>query len=317
VSARKAWSVGGKIAVSALCLGFLGVRYANDPAARVALGRLELGAFALALALLVAGLVLSAVRWTILLRAGGANVGLPRTTHLYFVGYFFNTMLPTTVGGDVVRALALRDAAPLAVVGGSILLERLLGFACLLGLGIAASFALEGAAPARLPLAIAGALYAGALAALFLVRWPKGTPRSNEGRLRRAARSLARVAGETKTFGAHRKAIAAGIVLSFVWQVGLIVVNAVLSRGMGGVCPLSSLFVLVPVVQALAMIPISVGGLGVREVGYAEFFRIAGLDPAEGAALGFAWLAASSALALIGGAAFVLRPVSWRARVTS
>ncbi len=317
MSVRRAWSVGGKIAVSALCLGILGARYAKDPMWRATLGRLEWGAFVLALALLVGGLVLSAVRWTILLRAGGARIAFPRTVHLYFVGYFFNTLLPTAVGGDVVRAWALRDTTPLAVAGGSIVVERLLGSACLLALGIGGSFALESAAPARIPLVIVGGLYAAALAALFLVRLPERPPAAEEGRARRVLRSLARIARETKTFRGHRNALAGGLALSLVWQVMLIVVNGVLSRGMGGVCPWASLFVLVPVVQALSMIPISVGGLGVREIGYAEFFRASGLDPAEGAALGFAWLAVSSALALVGGAAFLLRPVSWRVRVSS
>jgi uncharacterized membrane protein YbhN (UPF0104 family) len=265
-----------------------------------------------ALALLVAGLVLSAWRWMILLRAAGVRAGFGRCAHLYFVGYFFNTLLPTSVGGDVVRAWGLRDCAPLEIIGGSILVERLLGFACLLALGITGSFAAEALAPLRAPLVGVGVVFLLAVLALLLVRWP--TPDGGGGRVRRIAGRVSRLARETRAFGFHGGALSAALALSFVWQALLIVVNGVLCRGMEGKCPWASLVVLVPVVQTLAMIPISVGGIGVREIGYAEFFRVTGQDPAEGAALGLAWLGASSALALLGGALHLIRPSAGRAR---
>ncbi len=181
-----------------------------------------------------------------------------------------------------------------------------------MGLAIAGSFALESAQPVRLALVAAGALYAAGVVALFTVRWPVATPPANAGRLRRIASRLAGAAQEIRKYGGHKAALAAGIALSFAWQIVLIAVNAILSRGMGGVCPLASLVVLVPIVQAISMIPVSVGGLGIREMGYAAFFRLSGENAAEGAALGFAWLAVSSVVALAGGVAMLVRPVSGR-----
>ena len=303
-SGRRA--LAAKIAVSALCLGILLVRYGNDPSLRRSLSNLQPGAFFLALGLLGLGLVLSALRWKILLAAAGVRLGLARAAHLYFVGYFFNALLPTSVGGDVLRVWALKGTAPLAVVAGSVLVERILGFGCLLLLGLAGSFAAQAAAPARPGLALATALYFVVLWAILRGRIPQ---RQGSGILARILAALTRVRGEIQSYGPHGKAIAAGVLLSLAWQAILIAVNATLSRGMGGTAPTTSLLVLVPVVQALTMIPISLGGLGIREMGYEFFFRAWGLNPAEGVALGFAWLGASMVFALLGGALALFRPL--------
>ena len=57
------------------------------------------------------------------------------------------------------------------------------------------------------------------------------------------------------------------------------------------------------------MIPVSLGGLGVREMGYEFFFRAAGYEASGGVALGLAWLGVSVVLALAGGVVHLVAPV--------
>ena len=76
--------------------------------------------------------VLSTLRWRCLLRAEKINLSIWRLILLYFEGMFFNLMLPTLIGGDVVRGyqvfrLTRRHEASLA----SILVERLSGYVAL------------------------------------------------------------------------------------------------------------------------------------------------------------------------------------------
>jgi uncharacterized protein (TIRG00374 family) len=309
----RAGALAGKILVSGVCIGILAARYGKDASLRQSLARLDPGAFLLALGLLGVGLAISALRWRILLAAAGAQLGWGRAVHLYFMGYFFNVVLPTSVGGDVLRALALRGKVSTATAWGSILVERLLGFGCLLLLGIAASFAAPRAAAARHVLLIAAAVYLVGLVLILRGHIPDPT---GNGILAKGLRSILRLRGEIRSYGPHGKAMAAGVALSLLWQGVLIAVNAVLSRGMGGNIPLASLLVLVPLVQALTMIPVSLGGLGVREMGYEHFFRISGFDPAEGVALGLAWLAVSTLFALLGGATLLLRPIPVEGRAS-
>lgn len=295
-----------KIVVSGLCIGYLGFRYGRDAAFRETLGRLSPVAFAVALGVLGLGLVLSALRWKVLLAAAGVPLPLGRSIRLYFLGYFFNFFLPTTVGGDVARALGFGRGTPLAVVGGSILVERLLGFGCLLAIGLTASLAVASLAVARNALLLATAIYVAGVVVLLLVPLPETRAR---GRLGRLLGGLRRTALEVRAYGFHPRALAAGLGLSLGWQLALVAANGVLSRGLGGIAPLGSLAALVPVVQAITMIPVSVGGLGVREMGYEFFFRTAGYDAAGGVALGVGFLGVSIALALIGGVVYLVAPI--------
>src|SRR4051812_29459297 len=65
-----------------------------------ALGRAPLWVLAAAAAWYLAGQVLSAWKWQILLAAGGARVSLMRCCALYWLGMFSNLWLPSSIGGD-------------------------------------------------------------------------------------------------------------------------------------------------------------------------------------------------------------------------
>ncbi len=302
----KALATVGKLAVSLALMGWLVSRYGDDPGFRMALERLDLRAFLIAEGVVAAGLVLSALRWKILLRAAGVSLGLGRAVRLYLAGYFFNFFLPTTVGGDVVRGMGAGKTARLSVIGGSILVERILGFGCLLGIGLVASYGMASLAAARAVLWISTAIYVAGLAALLLVPLPET---AHKGKIGRVLGGLRRTAIEVRTFGFHGSALAGALALSFTWQLMLIGANAILSSGLGGVAPAKFLMALVPVVQAVSMVPISFGGLGVRETGYEYFFGASGLDPGGAVALGLAWLGVTIALALKGGLVWLAWPV--------
>jgi uncharacterized protein (TIRG00374 family) len=295
-----------RAAVSILCLVYLGARYGSDSAFwGILLGLNPLG-FLLALAILCLGLLLSALRWRILLAAAGVSVSLGRALHLYVLGYFFNFFLPTTVGGDIVRAVGFGRGTPLSVLGGSILVERLLGFGCLLAIGIAASFSLASLQVVRQALLLAAGLFVAGVLLLVLMPLPEV---SRPGRVARILAGLRRTALEVRGYGFHSRALALGLLLSFGWQLSLVGVHVVLSYGLGVVAPVKSLLALVPVTQAVTMIPVSLGGLGIREMGYEFFFRTAGYDASAGVALGVAWLGVSIVLALAGGALHLVTPL--------
>src|SRR5205085_4605943 len=61
------------------------------------------GFLALAVAVLVTSLALTVVRWYLLVRAVGLSIRLTDAFRLGLVGFFFNTFLPGSIGGDVVK----------------------------------------------------------------------------------------------------------------------------------------------------------------------------------------------------------------------
>ncbi len=293
---------GARLAISLALIGFLAWRYGGDEGFRRSLAQLDVKTALLAEAILAVGLVLSALRWKILLAAADVHLGLLRATRLYFVGYFFNFFLPTTVGGDVMRGAGVGGEVPKSVVGGSIIMERILGFGCLLGLGLVAGFRRPELDEARGVLLVAAAAYVAGLLVLAFLPLPES---GREGRLGRIARGLRRTALQVRAYGFRPAALAGAFVASLLWQLALVAANAVLAAGLGGVASARELLTLVPVVQAVSMIPVSFGGLGVREMGYEFFFGEAGLDPAAAVALAAAFLVVTVALALKGGAVYL------------
>lgn len=305
------WGALWKLGISLFLVAVLVHRYGGDETFRTTLRQLRLSSFLIAAAAVSGGLVLSALRWKILLAAAGVALPLGVATRLYFIGYFFNLFLPTTVGGDLVRGAGVPKDVPLSVVGSSILMERVLGFGCLLGLGIAASWLRPEMGAVRVSLSLTGLAYAVGVFALAFVPLPDS---SSPGRRGRLLRGLRRTGQKFRAFGFHGPALFAGAALSLGWQIALVLANAALSSGLGGVAPLPSLLALVPVVQAAGMIPVSFGGLGVREMGYEFFFRESGLDPAGAVALAAGFLGVTFALALVGGALYLIAPVRGRIR---
>ena len=83
-----------------------------------------------AAALTLRGIVLSAVRWQRVLDVLGLHAALRRLLSHYLAGQFMSNVLPTTIGGDVLRVSRLagdRRAPEDVRVGGARAAHRLAG----------------------------------------------------------------------------------------------------------------------------------------------------------------------------------------------
>ncbi len=277
-----------------------------DPSdVRAAFARIPFSAFAGATLLVAANVLAGVVRWRVLMSAYGATriPSLGRLTHLYAVGFFYNTYLPGAVVGDVGRGVVTRDAFEHQGAAGAlavVLVER--------ALGLLALFAL---------LAIGLALSTGGLDTATLWWWTVvGTvgsiglvvgiaaaralaPRLPEV-VARHARRLPRIA--------DRGSFAAGFVLSFATQALIAAAGWVLLAPLAAIGPADSLLV-VPLAAATTFLPITVGGAGAREAVYValcgQLFAMPHAD-ALAASLGL-WLAHLVVGALGGIAQLLLR----------
>src|SRR4029077_8501177 len=90
--------------------------------------------FVAAVALVLLALIIGACRWGWLLRGAGVHLDARQLTRVYAVSTFSSTFLPTTVGGDVTRALLVVRRGPLLTrVAVTILVDRVGGLVGLLG----------------------------------------------------------------------------------------------------------------------------------------------------------------------------------------
>lgn len=248
-------------------------------AIRDAFGTLD-WAWVLAAALVVyACVAISAVKWGMLLRSRGHRLTLARLTRHYMVGFFFNNFLPTSVGGDVVRAWeAGRDLEEMPEAAASVVAERLIAS---VGLALTAALGLPFVRVGpQAYIAVAVVFIAGiGLAGLFLVpSLSERIVRSAMGsRFEGIAGWVGRATAATGELLRSRRTAASVLALSVGFQVLVAAVNWCLFRALGVSASLAECIVYTSVVSAVTMVPISISGHGVREAGYVYFFGLAGV----------------------------------------
>jgi glycosyltransferase 2 family protein len=219
--------------------------------------------FVLAVVVLIATIPFNALRWHLIL-PGQDAIGPPVLLRILFVGWFFNQVLPTGIGGDAVRAWRCKlSGISLTTAIGSILLDRASGYIVLvaiyaISLPILLAIIHDPFQQRLLLLVLGGAT--SSLAALFLIdRLPRALRRL------RPIAPLANLSIEARRiFLDPRRAVPI---------FGLAVVSAgltILGADLAGRCvsldlSFSRWLVILPPVTLFQLLPVSLGGWGVRE----------------------------------------------------
>jgi uncharacterized membrane protein YbhN (UPF0104 family) len=230
-----------------------------------------------AVSVLVQGL--AAIRWAALARPIGFPFPVATFVWRFFEGQFFNLCLPSSIGGDVVKAYRLADSTPGRLLAGcTVLADRLTGLAAL---GVLAGTALLSE---KLSLGVPATLAVGValLAAALLIFWL-------------SVGSLDRVLAIMPEHHAARQFIAQLLV-----QMGGSVAVALVARALGVALPMAVWFTVVPLVTLAMTLPISMLGFGIREQGLEFLLAPHGVPREEAVAIGLLWLAGTIMIGLIG-----------------
>ena len=187
----------------------------------------------------------------------------------------------------------------------SVLMERICGFTALLvicWISLVFSFRmLEGTN--IVPIAIAMSLaFVFSLAVLFNARLMDKTlsltrfvKRWNlEDRLKKAYNSL-------YSFRASKGVVLSALVVSLVAQLVGIASTFLISQALGLNVPFVYFLVVVPIIWVITMVPISIGGLGVREGAFVFFFTQQGVSTETALLLSLLFFSLSLFTALVGG----------------
>ncbi len=241
--------------------------------------------------------VISGLRWQMLARPLGFERSLWQYTGFYFIGMYFNLFLPTSVGGDLVRAWYLDGGLgrrlPAFV---SVIVDRLNGLLVLL---VLACFAVV-LCPISLELWVVWSVWGTAGAALFgLLIMPLI--------LRRTGRLgwIRKLTEHGRIYFAHPRLLLGATVLSLVVQAANVILVWLVGLALGAPVPAFYYWIMVPMVTLLTLLPISLNGIGVREGGTNLF--LAPLGVARGTALSLAvlWFAVFTSVSLLGGAVYL------------
>ncbi len=244
------------------------------------------------------GHVFAAFKWKLL--AGG---GIDFTTVLraHFAGLAANLALPGVAGGDVARAgvLARRSTSKQALVIGSII-DRLIDVAVLvlvaaLGATLLGTAGITGGWLQGLAIGfVALGAVAYALVPAFS-RWAITRLGGDDiGKGRQLLLDL------VNYIAVHRTRMLVCAVLSFAIQVSFVGLNVVLAWSMQGPTSIAMWLFAWPLAKLIATLPISIGGLGVREASLAAVFAAFGSPSPIVVAVGFIWQTILISTGLIG-----------------
>jgi uncharacterized protein (TIRG00374 family) len=253
-------------------------------------------------------MVLRAYRWQVLLRIQKLTASLSRLTSLYFIGTFFNSVLPTGFGGDVVRVLELtKDSHQGTEAMGTVVVDRLCGFVVLFVMACLAlpfSYRVIPALVTATILVITIVTLLGVWMALSDRVWGWLCKLPLLGRLL----DRPRVQHFRASIAAYRTpAIANALLASLVFNVLLMVINYLVALGLGVRISLWYFFIFIPIISFLLTLPISFSGLGLREGGYILLFGQAGVPSSLALAMSLCIYAMAVVTGLIGGLLYALQ----------
>jgi uncharacterized membrane protein YbhN (UPF0104 family) len=292
-----------RVAISAVALAILLI-FIPVRALLTAMGQVPAASLTLTLAVFLLGHVGAALKWRLL---QGRETGLPvlLTLRAHFSGVLANLWLPGVVGGDLVRAgVAVRQSGRPAAVAAASLVDRIIDSIALVLLALVGLIGIGGPAhdARRVFAAILVTVVAGLLVLVAAYRFlgrRAGSPRL--GQLRDAIQLLLR--RPAPVFGAF--------FMSLSIQSAFILVNAQLGRAVGVDVSAAVWFMAWPLSKLVALAPISVAGLGVREAAIVMLMRPFNASPDAVMASSLLWQGLLFTGGFIGWGVLSIAPVVW------
>lgn len=309
------WLIGGaKLAVT-LTLCWLIISWIDWTLFLATLQNAHYGLMVVVFVLACAAIVVSAWKWRILLLGHGVDFSLADLSRWYFTAAFFNAFLPTNIGGDGYRLLKTYDnPRGKARAFGALLLERITGVLTLGGMGYLAALIVwwkTGNALAGSLALIGTASGVGGILLLLLI-WRVGLigPLARIRILRTIVDKSAEVIADWR---GQTWRMAAVMALSMVFHIVRIGFIWLLIFALGTAVDPVELTVALFTVEVAAMLPVSIGGIGVMEGSFVYVMSSFGLNSEAGLAAMLVLRALTLVLALIGAVLYLaedkVRPV--------
>lgn len=261
-------------------------------------------------ALLVAlfSIVLSSFRWQQMLHALELPATLPPLLYHTLAGLFVSNFLPTTIGGDVLRATRLGASnGHRKVSAASVVLERLTGFVCLPLITLVALVTTPSLLRLGTASHIALLLSLGPLAAVSAFMVLAANPRLGERLGGRRWLGLAMTVHLGLVRLRRHPALALTVMGAAVaYQLSIILLAWMAAHALGLSVGWTAMMAFIPVVAIAQSLPLSIGGLGLREGSLVVLLGPLGVSDSHAVALGLLLYAINMAVSLLGAPSFLV-----------
>jgi uncharacterized protein (TIRG00374 family) len=260
------------------------------------------------------GIFFSAKRWKLILDERGAGFSLWQLTQSLLVGNFFNHFLPTRFGGDVVRVRDTRHieqgmTASLAIV----VYERMSGIAALLILAMISSL-VRIRFISELPLLYVSLLVGLAGILLLLLAWkklPRGflaAIRCQRPWLQKILRKLDMFHGIILDFLEHPRLSRKVFSWALLLQLNVVVHYFFIGQALKiDRIPFLDYFFSIPILVFILSFPLSVNGIGVRDLFLVKLFVYYKYPASFAIAFSLLDVAFNLVLGIIGGLIYIFR----------
>jgi uncharacterized protein (TIRG00374 family) len=290
----------------------LGILFYLLPVAplRSALSRVPLTRFIAVLLIYLVALTGGITKWHTVVNAAGAQLSFAASVQCYTSGLFGALFLPSIIGGDVARlAVGIsRSPRPAAVLTGN-LADRFLDVAAQLTLVSLGLILLPGSLPGSLQGPAKRVLFAGVFAVAVLFGLVVALHRPLlQGRSIRIRRRLAQLRHAIRAVSRRPWRLVFGWLLGTSVQGTYVVLTALLGIACGLRLPLRVWLFAWPLAKIAAVMPITQGGIGVREAALVVLLAPFGAPAPQVLATGIVWEGVIITAGLLAGlTAFLLR----------
>lgn len=284
-----------KILVSVALIALLAWRLEWDAVLERALV-LKWWALPLAIVLHIAVYAAGTVRWWRLLTAHRLDLPFGELLRLYFMGTFFNQLLPSATGGDLLRIYYVyKQRHGTAAAISPVIMERVIGLASMIALvAVVLPFAedrnelvasLLRVVPLLLLVAVIGFILLGFARTYwplhrFFERWSGN----------KIVAALLRITEASHGYVNRPPILTQMVGLSVGMQLVEVGTFWILGQGLGAPLGYGAYLIAVPLIFMAAALPISVGGLGVREMAAVALFTGLGMGAADAAAVALLYI---------------------------
>lgn len=303
---RRRGALALRVLVSVALLGAV-LAYADFGEVAQVIRQGEWGWLVVAAGLMAVCVVVGALRWWLLLEGAGIHLPARRSIRPYALSFVLNLILPTAVAGDAVRTWVVgRRSGRLLGATAATLVDKLTALTCLFVLGWLVYAVDREAVPESVVVAFAwvtgGLVAAGVLGALAAAGVRPVLHRLPE----RAVLMIRESWRMLRVWAGSRTLVVSVTALGLLYQVLVVGVLVLVAKTVGLELPFALAAVSTAVVLVATLIPVSVGGVGIREGGFVLLLGQAGIDAADATVLSL--LSAATVLATsaaVAGATYV------------
>ncbi len=260
-------------------------------ALREALSRIPLTRFLAVLLIYLVALTGGITKWHTTVNSAGAQLNFAASAQCYASGLFGALFLPSIIGGDAARlAVGIsRSPRPAAVITGNVA-DRFLDVAAQLTLVSLGLLLLPGSLPVRLQATARHVMLASVVgAAAFFALVLSLRRLVLRGRSRGFRRRLAQLRHAIRAVARRPHRLVFGWLLGTTVQGTYVLLTALLGISCGLVLPLRVWLFAWPLAKIAAVIPITQGGIGVREAALVVLLAPFGAPGSQVLATGIVW----------------------------